>query len=226
MYLAQVAGDRFFDERADLDFGPKGPRSCGVGTRATCATRDPAAAVPATFHEHTGERMIATPQRDARHEALSVFLGRWTARGTSYGGTDQTGGDPRANGEAWVSTHEATWHTGGFFLVHDERADIAGRRFDTLGVMGVGDDGAYFSRGFENHGYYRDYQVTRDGDTWRFEGPTERATITFEAGGRRQAVTWEWKPAGPAGAWLPLCDRTAERVAVSEFVAGPVRPDG
>ena len=140
--------------------------------------------------------MTDAPQRDARHEALPVFLGRWTARGTSYGGTDQTGADPRANDEPWVSTHEATWHTGGCFLVHDERADVGG----------------YFSRGFENHGFSHDYAVTRDGDTWRFAGPTERATLRLEAGGRRQVVTWEWKPEGPEGAWRPLCDRTAERV--------------
>jgi hypothetical protein len=149
------------------------------------------------------------PKRDKRHEALSVFLGRWTGHGTSFGGTDQSGADPKENGEIWVSTHEATWHTGGFFLIQDERSDIAGSRFDTLSVMGVNDDGSYFSRSFENHGFYRNYKVTRDGETWHFEGLTERATIVFKDEGRRQAITWEWRPNDD---WLPLCDRTAERI--------------
>ena len=149
------------------------------------------------------------PQRDERHDALSVFLGTWSAHGTSFGGTDQSGDDPKGNGETWVSTHEAKWHTGRFFLVQDERADIAGARFDTLSVLGVGDNGAYFSRGFENHGFYREYKVARDGQTWRFDGETERATVVFEDDDRRQVWTWEWKP---KDAWLPLCDRVAERV--------------
>ncbi len=153
--------------------------------------------------------MPDNPQRDARHDALAVFLGKWTARGTSYGGTDQSGPDPKANGEAWLSTHEAVWHTGRFFIVQDERADIAGKRFDTLSLIGVDEDGSYFARSIENHGYYRDYKMTRDGDRWRFDGATERAFVVFEGGGKRQVWTWEWKP---GDTWLPLCDRVAERI--------------
>ena len=88
-------------------------------------------------------------------------------------------------------------------------ADIAGSRFDTLSVMGLDEDGAYFSRGFENHGFYRNYKVSRGGDIWTFTGATERAKVAFEDNGKRQVWTWEWKP---ADAWLPLCDRTAERI--------------
>jgi len=67
----------------------------------------------------------------AKHDALNVFLGKWTAHGTSYGGTEQSGDDPKANGERWISTHEGARHTGSSFPVQDERADIAGSRFDT-----------------------------------------------------------------------------------------------
>ena len=153
--------------------------------------------------------MAGTSQRGAMHESLSVFLGKWTARGTSYGGTDQTGDDPKANGETWVSTHEAVWHTGRFFIVQDERADITGYRFDTLSILGVDDDGSYFSRSFENHGFYRDYKVTRDGNSWQLDGATERATVTFVNDNKQQVWKWEWKQ---DNTWLPLCDRIAERV--------------
>ncbi len=142
-------------------------------------------------------------------EALSAFVGRWTARGTSYGGTDQSGDDPKGNGEPWLSVHEGSWHTGRFFLVQDEKADIAGDRFDTLSVMGVDEDGGYFARSFENHGFYRDYRVERDGDKWTLSGDTERATIIFQDEGRTQVLVWEWKR---DGAWLPLCDRTASKI--------------
>jgi hypothetical protein len=148
-------------------------------------------------------------ERDENFEALSAFAGRWTARGTSYGGTDQSGDAPQGNGEPWLSVHEGYWHTGRFFLVQDEKADIAGDRFDTLSVMGVDEDGSYFARSFENHGFYRHYRVERDGDRWTLSGNTERATITFMDEGKTQVLVWEWKR---GEAWLPLCDRTASKI--------------
>ena len=147
--------------------------------------------------------------RNDQHEALEVFLGRWTARGTSYGGTDQAGADPKANGEQWVSIHEGYWHTGKFFLVQDEKADIQGSRFDTLSIMGVDEDGSYFARSFENHGFYRHYRVTRDADVWTLSGDLERAIIEFTDDGKTQIISWQWMQ---DGAWIPLCDRTATKV--------------
>jgi hypothetical protein len=151
------------------------------------------------------------PQRNAQHEALAVFLGRWRAEGTSFGGTDQSGDDPRANGERWDSSHEARWHTGEFFLIQDERACIGGNQvFDTISILGVdAESGGYFAQSFENHGFERRYKLTRDGNRWTLTGEHERATITFQDGGRTQVIAWEWKPKGE---WLPLCDRTARRI--------------
>ena len=148
------------------------------------------------------------PTRDKCHEALAMFLGEWTASGTSFGGSDQTG-DPRANGESWSSKHRANWHTGEFFLIQDERALIGGTTFDTLSVLGVDPHtGGYFSRGFENHGFYRHYRMGKDGRVWTLEGHTERARIEFSQDGCRQQIEWEWKP---EDRWLPLCDRVAVR---------------
>ncbi|MEO7634866.1 MAG: hypothetical protein ABIS38_04365 [Sphingomicrobium sp.] len=153
--------------------------------------------------------MEAPPQRGPQHDALDVFLGEGTASGVSFGGTDQAD-DPRANGQSSTSNHRAFWHTGNFFMVQDERAMIAGAPFDTLSIMGVDPGpGDYFSRGFENHGFYRDYRLTVDGNVWQLHGETERATIAFSEDNRRQAIHWEWMPDGH---WLPLCDRVAIRI--------------
>lgn len=153
--------------------------------------------------------MSSSPKRNDKHEALSAFLGTWTSRGTSYGGTDQSGDDPKANGEPWLGTCEGRWHTGSFFLVQDERVDIAGARFDTLSLMGVGEDGKYFAQSFENHGYSRHYEVQRSGKKWTILGDTERATIEFADGGKKQTIQWEWKIKNK---WFPLCDRIAMKV--------------
>lgn len=151
------------------------------------------------------------PVRGSAHDALSVFLGEWRAEGMSFGGTDQSGSDPKANGVPWISTHTARWHTGDFFLIQDERADIGGAPFETLSVMGVepGDKG-HFAQTFENHGFYRHYSLSVDGGTWTLEGETERARTVFSADGISQTVTWE---RFQGGKWLPLCDRVATRVS-------------
>ena len=151
----------------------------------------------------------APPKRDARHDALAVFLGRWRADGQSYGGANQPEAEPKSKAEPWVSAHTGTWHTGEFFLVQDERATTGRNPFDTLSVMGVdASTGRYFARCFENHGFYRHYDVQVDGRVWTLIGETERARIEFSADGRTQTITWEWRPHGQ---WLPLCDRVARR---------------
>jgi hypothetical protein len=158
----------------------------------------------------TTKESEATPVRGSAHDALSVFLGEWRAEGMSFGGTDQSGADPKANGVPWVSTHTSRWHTGDFFLVQDERAKIGGAAFDTLGVMGQESGGkGYFARTFENHGFYRHYQLSVDDRTWLLAGETERARTVFSADGNTQTITWEWLREGK---WLPLCDRVASRV--------------
>lgn len=150
------------------------------------------------------------PERDARHEALSVFLGEWKAEGTSYGETEQPSDDPKRNGAAWTSTHTGRWHSGEFFLIQDEKARPGGEIFDTLSVMGVDPQtGKYFARSFENHGFYRHYEVTVNDKVWTFTGEHERARIEFSADNRKQMIVWEWKPKDK---WLPLCDRTATRI--------------
>jgi hypothetical protein len=149
------------------------------------------------------------PKRGSQHEALAVFLGDWRAEGTSYGGTNQSGADPRANGEPWKSKHTGRWHTGEFFLIQDERANIADSPFDTLFVMGVDDNkGGYFAQTFENHGYRRHYALSVGGSKWTLTGDTERATISFSDDNRKQTIIWEWKVGEK---WLPLCDRVAIR---------------
>lgn len=157
----------------------------------------------ADSHDH------APPVRGPAHDALAVFLGRWRAEGWAYGGPRQTEDDPKGAAVPWVSTHTAAWHTGGFFLVQDERATTGGQPFDTLSVLGVdAATGRHFVRSFENHGFYRHYDLAVDGRVWTVTGDTERARIEFSAGGRTQTITWEWRP---GDRWLPLCDRVARR---------------
>jgi len=68
--------------------------------------------------------------------------------------------------------------------------------------------GRYFARSFENHGFYRHYEVAVEGRVWTLSGESERARIELNEDGRRQTIAWEWRP---NDVWLPLCDRVATR---------------
>ena len=154
-------------------------------------------------------KSTTSPKRSAQHDALRVFLGDWKAEGQSFGGPDQDPRNPRGHPTPWASTHNARWLTGKFFLIQDERAQVGGP-FDTLSVMGWDDDaGRYFARTFENHGFYRHYEVTVEGNVWKIKGKTERARIEFSADRKRQTIAWEWRP---KKSWLALCDRVATKV--------------
>jgi hypothetical protein len=131
----------------------------------------------------------APPTRGPEHEALAIFLGRWTATGTSFGLPKNPTDGPRSNAEPWKSTLTASWYSGKFFLIDAKT-------------------GRYVARSFENHGFCREYDVARSGRTWILSGDTERARVEFSADARTQTITWEWKP---EERWLPLCDRVAVR---------------
>jgi len=148
--------------------------------------------------------------RGELHEALSVFVGKWRAEGWSYTGTDPNANDPKQPRERWLSTLDASWHTGEFFLIQNERAysgeDTTGV-FETHSVFGVDPStGAYFVHTFENHGYFRLYGLKRDGKVWTFDGQTERARYVFSDDARSVTIAWELMKGGK---WMPLCDRVA-----------------
>ncbi len=150
-----------------------------------------------------------TPVRDHTHQAFNVFLGEWRAEGQSYGSSNQPVEDPRSAGELWISAHTGKWHTGEYFLIQDERAVIGGKPFDTLSVMGVDAmTGHHNARTFENHGFYRHYDVLVVRRVWSMTGDRERPQIEFSEDGRTQTIAWEWRP---KHRWLPLCDRVARR---------------
>ena len=112
--------------------------------------------------------------------------------------------------------------------MQDERADDrrqALRHAERHGRATRGPVGT--SRAFENHGFYRHYDVAGDGRVLDFTGATERARVEFNPDGRTQTIMWEWKPkdAGcrcatgrPAGRIEPTAQR---RTWYASFTKNP-----
>lgn len=140
-------------------------------------------------------------KRGDTHSALEIFVGRWRADGWSYTGSGR---------ERWLSTIDAAWHTGGFFLIQNERqysGEGTSGVFDTHSVFGVDPSTQEcFVHTFENHGFFRRYGIKRTGRTWLFEGETERARYELDEDGRKVTIAWEVLK---GDTWMPLCDRTA-----------------
>ena len=146
------------------------------------------------------------PKRNARHEALDVFVGRWKASGTSYG-SNGASANADADETPWESLYTARWHDGAFFVVQDEHANGP---FDPLSILGWDDEaGAYFSIVFENHGFVRKYVVEAKGSVWTFSGLHERARVELSDDNMTQTIHWELKQ---GDAWTPLCDRVARKI--------------
>jgi hypothetical protein len=136
------------------------------------------------------------------YEKLAVWIGDWRAEGTNYAADGAT--------SRWLSEETFEWLAGQFFVVQRWNEHGSTEPFIGLGVMGYDQRTArHFTRSFENHGFYRHYDMTVEGNIWTFDGPTERARVEFVDGGDTQRIHWEFKPRGQ---WQPLCDRVARRV--------------
>lgn len=150
------------------------------------------------------------PQRSPAHRQLDVFVGSWRARGESFA-EGQQGDDPRASAAPWTSEESYEWLPGGFFMLHKWEAKVGARGFRGLEIIGYDDAaGGYFTRMFDNTGNHPEYVATVSGNVWTFSEPSTRATVSVSADGNRMDLHWESRQGD--GEWMPLCDRTANRV--------------
>jgi hypothetical protein len=147
----------------------------------------------------------------AAHERLCVFVGNWYAEGRSYA-EGQDADDPYASAVRWTSDESYEWLSGGFFLVHRWDALAGTRVFKGIEIIGYdADHERYFTHLFDNADNCVVYQGEVKGDVWTFTEPSTRVNITVADGGDSMTFNWEWR-SGDSD-WLPLCDRTAERIA-------------
>jgi Protein of unknown function (DUF1579) len=153
---------------------------------------------------------VQLPKPGAEHRLLKVFVGKWHAEGASYADGQQAD-DPLASAVPWVSDESYEWLPGDFFVLHRWDAMAGARAFKGMEVIGYDtNQGAYFTRLFDNAGNHPEYIGELKGHVWNFSEMLTRATISVSADGNNMHFNWEWRKLGSA--WLPLCDRMAVRV--------------
>lgn len=144
------------------------------------------------------------PSRGPEHERLEIFLGDWRIEGKNLEGAGEHAGT------AVSGTQKVEWMPGQFFLVQRETVQFGSSSHQTLWITRW--DAARRRYGvsfFDSLGFTRIYEVSVDGETWRFEGLRERATLTFDEHSDSYTGHWERKV---DGRWVPLCEYRATRV--------------
>ena len=127
--------------------------------------------------------MADAPVRGPEYEKLNIWICKWRAEGTNYSADGKQ--------SSLVSEESVAWLPGEFFALQEWNEHGSKEPFIGAGVFGYDSNAkSYFVRSFENHGFYRHYELKPDGDVWTFDGPTERARVEFTDGGDTQIIHW------------------------------------
>ena len=146
--------------------------------------------------------MAAVSEKQTAVEALGVFAGRWHAEGpvhkSAYGPTSH-----------WSSEEHYEWLPGGRFLVNRWDAEVGGKDFRGMAVLGHDEASGYFAAFYDNGGHAPVYSVSLCAAVWTFAGDEQRAFYSFRSDSMMR-IRWEWRD---SVGWHPLCDLVAKRVA-------------
>jgi hypothetical protein len=137
------------------------------------------------------------PRLGPEHERLSVFVGSWTSEGVT--------GDLGSGRMQMAQRHTYELLPGGFFLIHRWEGRIG--QMDNQGIEIIAPDRSQF---FDGSGWARTYDVSVDGNAWRFVGERERAEMVFTNDGDTMYVTWEQTKDGSS--WTVLCEVKATKM--------------
>jgi hypothetical protein len=141
--------------------------------------------------------MTDIPTRDSRHERLDILAGVWHTDFTTLA----EDGTP---GEHSTAIDTYRWMPGGFFLVHEVDAYIAGNPLQALEIIGVDPSGGgYRARSYDSRGAITEHSAELDGQTFQMASKTDRFEGSFDAEGRKLTGRWERMTEGK---WVPWMD--------------------
>jgi hypothetical protein len=143
------------------------------------------------------------PLRDARHEALEVFIGKWINEGHTVA-SSETPSLPIVTSDVY------DWAPGGFFVIHTAYGKIGDTSVGGVEVIGVDGD-AYRSTFYDSFGNVHTSRLEIDGDVIKWFGDRTRCVAVMTDGGSTQVARHEVMIAG--GTWAPSMDVTLRKVS-------------
>jgi uncharacterized protein DUF1579 len=143
------------------------------------------------------------PLRDARHEALEVFIGKWINEGHTVA-TSEVPSTPILTSDVY------DWAPGGFFVIHTAYGKIGDTSVGGVEVIGVDGD-AYRSTFYDSFGNVHTSRVEIDGDVIKWFGDRTRCVATVEDEGSTQAAHHEVMIGDDI--WVPSMDVTLRKIS-------------
>jgi hypothetical protein len=144
----------------------------------------------------------SAPRRDARHEALQIFIGTWINEGHTIATTD-------VPSIPIVTSDIYEWAPGGFFVVHSAYGKIGDTSVGGLEVIAVDGD-SYSSTFYDSFGNVHTSRIDIDGDVITWRGDRTRCRATMTDGGSTQTAHHELLT--ESGEWTPSMDVTLRLV--------------
>jgi hypothetical protein len=140
---------------------------------------------------------------DARHQALSVLIGKWINEGHTIATAEIPPVPIRTS-----DTYE--WAPGGFFVVHSAFGKIADTSVGGVEILGADGD-AYHSTFYDSFGNVHRSRVEIEGDVIRWIADRTRCTVTMADGGMTQIARHDSSADGVN--WTASMEVTLRKVA-------------
>jgi len=147
------------------------------------------------------DRTVA--DRDGRHQALTVLIGKWINEGHTTG-TAEIPPVPILTSDVYE------WAPGGFFVVHSAFGKIGETAVGGVEIIGV-DGEAYRSTFYDSFGNVHRSRLEIEGDVIRWIGDRTRCTVTMSDGGMTQIARHESSTDGVS--WTASMNVTLRKVA-------------
>ena len=157
-------------------------------------------------HEETGNKksnILQPGKPDPALKHLEVFVGKWNTEGETT--DDQSGAVKKITG---TSTTE--WMDGGFFLIQRWDVRIGGEKNTGFEIIGYDTSSkAYISHYYHSIGLSQEYQLTVQGNTWRYKSDSERCKLVVSDDGNTLSAKWE--KLNDDSKWVSFCEMKATR---------------
>lgn len=136
---------------------------------------------------------IKVQKRLQSMQKLDHFAGIWNTRGIT------------AKNELLEASDSYVWLKGGYFLIHQWNAILAGQDVSGIEIIGFdSQDDTYFTQAYDSIGNIVKYKAAMIGNIWKIWGDTEKFSGEFSRGNTIMSGQWELLTNGAWKNWMSI----------------------